>query len=704
MAELDKLKREGKAPEHLTEEGFKTLKGGYLLNGETPVDMYKRVSEAAASYLPVEIRSEYESKFYEAIFNGWLGLATPVASNMGTARSLPISCFSSYMPDTLPGIFDTVKEVATMTKFGGGTAVHMNGLRGSDSPVIGTGGVASGPNSWAKILDSTITAVSQGAIRRGAVAAYLPIEHYDSSSFIMLRHPSQDQNKYCPNIHHGVTITDVFMQEMLAGNQDKRDKWKHLLTTRFETGEPYLFFSDTAQKGNPKHLPWYRVNGSNLCLHPLTKVDTREFGKVYIKDLVGQEVTIFDGKEWVVNSGFSKTQDNAEFYEVSFSGVSVLCTANHKWPVVGRQENSSSNVVFRPVTELKVDDLIQASNEGVAVRVHRVSKSKLKGPAYCTTVPSTSMFSIEGGIMTGNCNEIMLHTDEEHSLVCCLSSLNLARYDEWKDTDVIKTSIYFLDAVMQEFIDKSYYIPGLERAYKFAIKSRALGLGVLGWHTLLQDRMLPFDSFDSMMLNAQIFSKLQKEADSASRELAQLLGEPEWMQGTGRRNSHLLAVAPTVSNALISGGVSQGVEPISANVYVQKSAKGTFIRYNPTLKAKLASMGLDNDTIWNQIIKEEGSVLGVKELPEDFKQVFLTAREINQFAIVKQAGQRQAFIDQGQSVNLFFSANSDPKYIHQVHVAAWQEGLKGLYYLRSSSPIRADLASRSANDCASCDG
>jgi ribonucleoside-diphosphate reductase alpha chain len=566
VTELDKLKREGKAPEHLTEEGFKTLKGGYLLNGETPVDMYKRVSEAAANYLPSEIRSEYESKFYEAIFNGWLGLATPVASNMGTARSLPISCFSSYMPDTLPGIFDTVKEVATMTKFGGGTAVHMNGLRGSDSPVIGTGGVASGPNSWAKILDSTITAVSQGAIRRGAVAAYLPIEHYDSSSFIMLRHPSQDQNKYCPNIHHGVTITDVFMQEMLAGNQDKRDKWKHLLTTRFETGEPYLFFSDTAQKGNPKHLPWYRVNGSNLC------------------------------------------------------------------------------------------------------------------------------------------NEVFLHTDEDHSLVCCLSSLNLAKYDEWKDTDVIKTSIYFLDAVMQEFIDKSYYIPGLERAYRFAIKSRALGLGVLGWHTLLQDRMLPFDSFDSMMLNAQIFSKLQKEADSASRELAQLLGEPEWMQGTGRRNSHLLAVAPTVSNALISGGVSQGVEPISANVYVQKSAKGTFIRYNPTLKAKLASMGLDNDTIWNQIIKEEGSVLGVKELPEDFKQVFLTAREINQFAIVKQAGQRQAFIDQGQSINLFFSANSDPKYIHQVHVAAWQEGLKGLYYLRSSSPIRADLASRSANDCASCDG
>lgn len=564
--ELMKLKEQGKAPEWMTNEALKTLRGGYLQSGETPVDMYRRVAKAAANKFPLHMKVQLESSFYSIIFKGWLGLATPVASNMGTSRGLPISCFSSYMPDTLDGIFDTVKEVALMTKYGGGTAVHMNDIRSTEDSVLGTGGTASGPVSWAKILDSTISSVSQGAIRRGAVAAYLPIEHHDASSFIMIRHPSQDQNKYCPNIHHGVNISDNFMQEMLDGDRNKRDKWKHLMTTRFETGEPYLFFSDAAQKGNPSHLPWYRVNGSNLC------------------------------------------------------------------------------------------------------------------------------------------NEIMLHTDKDHSLVCCLSSMNLAKYDEWKDTDAIKVATYFLDAVMQEFIEKSYFIPGLERAYNSAIKGRALGLGVLGWHTLLQSKMIPFDSFDAMMLNARVFSKLEQQTEEASRELADLLGEPEWMQGTGKRNTHLVAIAPTVSNALISGGVSQGVEPISANVFVQKSAKGTFIRSNPSLKAKLAELNLDTFDVWDSIIKAEGSVLGNKLIPEDVQQVFLTAREINQFAIIKQAGQRQKFISQSQSINLFFSANSDPKYIHQVHVSAWQEGLKGLYYLRSSAAIRADLASRSAAECAACDG
>jgi len=564
--DLQRLKELGKASDWLTEEGLKTLQGGYLQSGETPVDMYRRVSKAAASYYPASMQQELESKFFAIIYKGWLGLATPVASNMGTSRGLPVSCFSSFMPDTLNGIFDTIKEVAVMTKYGGGTAVHMNKIRSTEDSVLGTGGTASGPVSWAKILDSTISSVSQGAIRRGAVAAYLPIEHTDANSFIMIRHPSQDQNKYCPNIHHGVTISDSFMQDMLAGDKDKRDKWKHLMTTRLETGEPFVFFSDAAQQGNPKHLPWYRVNGSNLC------------------------------------------------------------------------------------------------------------------------------------------SEIFLHTDDDHSFVCCLSSMNLAKYDEWKDTDAVKTAIYFLDAVMQEFIAKAYFIPGMERAYNFAVKSRALGLGVLGWHTLLQSKMFAFDSFESMMLNSRVFSSMKQQADEASREIAEILGEPEWMQGTGKRNSHLLAVAPTVSNALISGGVSQGIEPISANVFVQKSAKGTFIRYNPTLKQKLGELGLDNSQIWDSIIKADGSVLGIKEIPEEVQQVFLTARELNQFAIVKQAGQRQKFIDQGQSVNLFFSANSEPKYIHQVHVEAWKEGLKSLYYLRSSAAIRSDLASRSVEECKACEG
>lgn len=564
--QLAELKQKGMAPEFLTEEGLKTLQGGYLLPGEAPVDMYRRLAKAAASYY--SDMPDLENKFFQYIYNGWLCPATPVASNMGTDRGLPVSCFSSYMEDSLSGIFQTIKEVAVMTKYGGGTSVHMLDIRGSQSVVNGTGGYASGPESWAKILDSTISAVSQGNVRRGAVSAYLPIDHNNAESFMRIRNPAQDHNKYCPNIHHGMNISDKFMQEMLDGNEKNRGLWKSLIKNRFETGEPYLFFSDHAQKNNPESYAKnnIKVNGSNLC------------------------------------------------------------------------------------------------------------------------------------------NEIMLGTDKDHSLVCCLSSVNVAKYDEWKDTDLIKTAIYFLDAVMEEFIKKASKIPDMIRAVSFSIKSRALGLGVLGWHTLLQSKLVAFDSFDAMMLNAEIFRKMKNDSDQASRELAAFKGEPEWMAGTGRRNSHLIAVAPTVSNSTISGNVSAGIEPVAANVFVKKGAKGTFIQYNPILKQKLQEVDMDNDDVWRQIIKDEGSVLGIKGLPQEFKDVFLTAREINQFAIIKQAGQRQKFIDQGQSINLFFSSNSDPKYIHKVHVEAWKEGLKGLYYLRSSSPIRTDLASRSAEECKACEG
>lgn len=307
-------------------------------------------------------------------------------------------------------------------------------------------------------------------------------------------------------------------------------------------------------------------------------------------------------------------------------------------------------------------------------------------------------------ISTSNiCNEIYLYTDPDHTFVCCLSSLNLVRWDEWKDTDLPELTTLFLDAVISEYVEKASQLKGFEAAVNFAVKSRAIGIGVLGWHTLLQNKMIPFDSFEAMMLNAQIFRTIKDKATKQSQEMAKTYGEPLWCKGFGMRHTHLMAVAPTVSNSTISGGVSAGIEPLAANIFVQKSAKGTFIRKNKSLEQLLISKNKNTEEVWNQISKDQGSVLNLKFLTEEEKEVFKTAKEINQFAIIKQAAQRQKWIDQGQSVNLFFGLNADPKYIHQVHLEAWKTGLKGLYYCRTDSILRADLATRSADECKACE-
>jgi ribonucleoside-diphosphate reductase alpha chain len=308
-------------------------------------------------------------------------------------------------------------------------------------------------------------------------------------------------------------------------------------------------------------------------------------------------------------------------------------------------------------------------------------------------------------ISTSNiCTEIFLPTDQDHTFVCCLLSLNVARWDEWKNSTVVQTATKILDAVLTEYIDKAKHIEGFEAAVRFAEKSRAIGIGVLGWHTLLQSKMVAFDSFEAMMLNAAIFRTIREQSEIATKELAEKYGEPEWCKGFGRRNATLMAVAPTVSNSTISGGMSAGIEPIAANMFVQKSAKGTFIRKNKILERVLEEKGLNTEATWHQISKDGGSVQNLKGMSAEEKEVFMTAKEINQFAIIKQAAQRQKWIDQGQSINLFFGTNSDPKYIHEVHLEAWKQGLKSLYYCRSESVIRADLASRQKDECKACEG
>jgi ribonucleoside-diphosphate reductase alpha chain len=562
---LDELKNRDEAPEWMTEDGYKTLQGGYLLPNETPDDMYMRVAIAAGSYY--EDKTKWSNKFYEAMWNNWLCPASPVLSNMGTTRGLPISCNSIHVGDSVDSIFNKSHELAMLSKNGAGVGIYVGDIRGRGAIIRGNG-KSEGLIPWLKVYDSTVHSVSQGNTRRGAGAVYLDIIHTDIEEFLNIRRPTGDMNRRCLNLNHGVCIKDTWMQEMINGDQHKRHLWQELLKSRIETGEPYLFFTDNVNKKNPD---CYKANS--------LKVKT-------------------------------------------------------------------SNI----------------------------------------------------------CTEIFLHTDEQHSFVCCLSSLNLVKWNEWKDTDVVQTTVRFLDAVLQEYIVKSEGVPGLECSRRSAIKGRAIGIGVLGWHTLLQEMMVPFDSYQSMQYNAQIFSKIRSKAEEETALLAKEKGEPEWCKGFNRRNTHLLAVAPTVSNSTISGGHSAGIEPLAANIFTQKSANGTFIKKNPTLEKLLITKNKNIPEVWKSINEQSGSIQHLPFLDVNEKMVFQTAREINQHAIIKQAAQRLKWIDQGQSVNLFFASNSTPKYIHEVHLAAWQEGLKSLYYLRTEGVIRGDMASRSKEECLACEG
>lgn len=569
MKTLEELKAEGEAPEWLTSDAFQMLNGGYLWNDETPRGMYQRVAKSVANYLK---KPELESRFFDIMWRNWLCPSTPVLSNAGTTRGLPISCFSSYMPDDTYEILETLQEVAMLSKYGGGTAIHVNDVRPKGA-VISKGGHSDGVVPFLKMADSVILGISQGSTRRGACAAYIDIEHGDFDEFLQSRRPTGDINRQCLNLHHGVCVSNAFIDKVKLGDAEARRRWKELIKSRVETGEPYIFFTDNANDQAPDVLKetGIKLKGSNLC------------------------------------------------------------------------------------------------------------------------------------------SEIFLPTDKDHSFVCCLSSLNLARWDEWKDTDTIQLSVWFLDGIMEEFIQKASELRGFERALRFAKKSRALGLGVLGLHSYLQKNMIAFDSLQAYLANKVIFKNIRSEAELATAALAKEYGEPEWCRGHNRRNATLLAVAPTVSNSLIASNVSQGIEPWIANAFAQKSAKGTFVRKNPELSKLLSKLDKNNDEVWGSILKNDGSVQHLEFLSDLEKEVFYTARELNQFAIVKLAADRQQFIDQGQSVNIFFPANSDPKYINQVHLEAATSGLKSLYYLRSTSVLKAEqntnaVYKRELTECSWCEG
>jgi ribonucleoside-diphosphate reductase alpha chain len=552
-------------PEWMDEISLATISKGYLLPGETVKTAYKRVANAAASRLK---KPELANKFFKYIWNGWIGLASPVISNMGTDRGLPISCYGVDTPDSIRGIGLTNAELMRLTSKGGGVGISVSRIRPRGTEIAGNG-KSEGVVPWCKIYDSSIIATNQGNVRRGAASVNLDIEHPDIDEFLEIRRPKGDVNRQCLNLHQCVVVGDSFMRKLEARDNEAMQKWAKVLKSRMETGEPYIMYKDNVNKNNPIA---YRMN--NL------------------------EVT-----------------------------------------------------------------------------------------------------------MTNICSEITLFTDEEHSFICCLSSLNLAKWEEFKDTDCIQTAIWFLDGVMEEFIDKSNGKESLKRTHKHAKKGRALGLGVMGWHTFLQQKGLPFNSIASTVHTRNIFNKIRMEAETASMELAAEYGEPLWCKGTGMRNTHLLAVAPTVSNSVICGGISAGIEPLPANVYTFNGAKGTFIRKNKSLEKLLESKGENKEKWWKQMLQEGGSVMGLPDtvLSSDEKEVFLTFPEINQLELVKQAAERQKYIDQTQSLNVSFDPNDSPKWINQVHMEGWKLGIKTFYYLRTDSVIKGDLGSRMA-DCVACDG
>ena len=547
-----------------TEVYKKTIAGGYLFGTESPKDAYNRVCTTVAGRLD---KPELAETFFEYIWNGWLCLASPVLSNTGTDRGLPISCFGIDVADSIIDIGQKNLEMMLLAKHGGGVGIGINQIRPAGANIKGNG-TSDGVVPFCKIYDSTILATNQGSVRRGAASVNINIEHPDFNDWVEIREPKGDVNRQSLNLHQCAVIGDKFMRRLESGDSEARSKWGKLLQKRKATGEPYILFKGNTNKNNPQA---YKQN---------------------------------------------------------------------------------------------------------ALKVH----------------------------MTNICSEITLHTDENHSFICCLSSLNLAKYDEWKNTNIIYDSIWFLDGVLEEFIQKSKYRKGFENSVRSAEKGRALGLGVLGWHTYLQERGLPFEGLLSQYETRKIFSQIKIESERASMALADAYGEPLWCVGTGMRNTHLRAIAPTVSNSKLSGNVSPGIEPWAANIFTEQSAKGTFIRKNPTLEAILESKKINTKEIWEKILADGGSVQDLKELDDNTKEVFKTFKELNQLELVRQAGIRQQYIDQSVSLNLAFPSEATPKWINKVHMDAWRKGVKTLYYMRTESVLRGDIASTAMDDCVACDG
>ena len=554
----------------LTNFGMATLRDRYLLPGESYQDMFARVACAFSD----DVR--HAQRLYDSISKLWFMPATPILSNGGTTRGLPISCFLNSVPDSLDGIVDTWNENVALASNGGGIGTYWGQVRSIGEKVKGAG-ETSGIIPFIHVMDGLTLAISQGSLRRGSAAVYLDIHHPEIEEFLEIRKASGDFNRKGLNLHHGINITDEFMEAVRDGalfglkspksgdvlrEVDARQLWQRILETRLQTGEPYLLYIDTVNRALPKHQRelGLKVSTSNLC----------------------SEITLATGMD---------------------------------------------------------------------------------------------------------------HRDEERTAVCCLASMNVETWDEWaEEPGLIEDVMRFLDNVLTHFITVAP--DSMARAKYSAMRERSVGLGVMGFHSLLQQRGIPFESALAKSWNLRIFKKIRREADAASVELAAERGAcPDAAErGMQARFSHKLAIAPTASISIICGGTSACIEPIPANVYNHKTLSGAFVVRNPYLTKLLAEKGADTPEVWQSIVEQEGSVQHLDILTDDEKSIFRTAFEIDPRWIIEFAADRAPFICQSQSVNLYLPADIDKWDLHMLHWSAWKRGVKSLYYCRSKSLSRAGFA------------
>jgi ribonucleoside-diphosphate reductase alpha chain len=880
-------------PHWMNEEALHTLSNGYLLVGETPKDMFSRLAKTASK---INEDPTLDEDLFHCLWSGWIGAASPVASNFGTNRGQPISCFSVHPSDSISSIYSHLKEVAQLSKSGGGVGNYFGEIRPAGSPITG-GGKSIGAVPWMQQYDICARVVSQGGVRRGSFAFYLPIDHPDVPELLRAKDHTKGDPRTWVDSNIALTISDEWIESMIKGDKQKHELFAEVLRTRMISGTPYLIFIDNANNQNPD---CYKERGltvktSNLCFTADTLVAVADGrNSVPIGDLVNTSFPVYSarqrryrgtalGNQWVteIKNAIAFKTGTREVIEVELEdGSTFKCTPDHLLAkmdcsyveaehsvgetlepfssfvnefghrMINTVTNGHSrqsrliwtNVNGQPPKGYNVDHLISGGGDnienlqilrkeahhektsterkGLGNPIHKVdpgfhskyasaavtgkknprfsgidnyklielgqeiyketgsftkqdyltlrergynvpysfsnyrfggsfsdyrnyvlgedtyggeyevgpeapvnirkeekerTKSKVsdirRNGLRVTSVRSigiedvydlrvednhnfyiiTKTGDINSGVLVHNCSEIFLHTDENHSFVCVLSSLNLSRYDEYKDwksptsgRTVPQIGIHFLEAVVSEFIRKAKDKVGMGRSVRFAEKSRALGLGVMGLHSLYQLHGLPVKSQGARELNVETTRWMKEEAVKASKELAERFGEPEWCKGTGMRHTHLIAIAPTKTNSVICGAGTEGIEPRDRNYYVAKQAKGTYVRKNQYLKKIFCDRGVGPE-VWDQILVAKGSVQGVECLTEHEKEVFRTAREVDQFELIKQAADRQPYVCQGQSLNLFPDPKSDASYITRLHLAAWKMGLKSLYYLKSSS-------------------
>ncbi|NBP00131.1 MAG: hypothetical protein EBU90_08360 [Proteobacteria bacterium] len=633
--------------------------------------------------------------------------------------NLSISCFLNEVQDNMKRIADAFYENTFLASSGGGIGTYWGNVRSINEPIKDRG-TSSGVIPFIKVQDSQSLAISQGAIRRGSSAAYLDISHPEIEEFIDIRRPTGgDPNRRSLNVHHGVCINDEFMQA-LETNKDwelkspkdgkvievvkPRDLWIKILNARIETGEPYILYTGNVDKNRSKV---YEANGlkcktSNLCVAPETLILTSN-GWQEIQSCENEKTVIWNGFEWSEVTPV-KTGENQKLFSVTTNtGNKIECTEYHKWYIEVQDQRSHQNTIIieKRTHELNVGDIIIDYTLPIYpspmrnVMIASIENNGRISDTYCFTEPKRNM-AVFNGILTGNCSEIMLTTGldynaKERTAVCCLSSLNLEYYDTWKDNALFIEDIYrFLDNVLDDFIKRAP--DSIQNAKYSAMMERSVGLGVMGFHSFLQSKNTPIEGVAAKSWNKQIFKHIRAEADKANLKLAEEKGSCTDAERVGikARFSNLLAVAPTASISIIANSTSPAIEPLAANCFTQKTLSGSFVVKNQHLEKLLIEKERNNDKTWSSIALNEGSVQHLDFFTKEEKDIFKTAIEINQKWLIEHAADRQEFIDQGQSLNLFVPANISKKELHDLHFSAWKKGVKSLYYCRSVSVQRSE--------------